>query len=141
MPIFFSNDQLDRAVESYQRSHLTDTPANAVFSEAVVWLATRMFKTRAYRIVFALCRELARLDYRLAQHRQPRALLVAKEPTLHETEALFEVLAAYPQHLKTASILASTALAYYRQQGYDVRVPHNIQPSPAERPNVQRVVE
>lgn len=141
MPILLSNDQLERIVETYEKQQLTDTTANIHWQDAIHWLATRWVKSPAYRIVFALCRELARLDYRLAQHRQSRALLVAKEPTLHETEALFDVLAAYPQHLKTASILASAALAYYRQQGYDVRVPRNIEPSPAERANVQRVVE
>lgn len=145
MPIFFSNDQLERVVETYEKQQLTDTQANLHWQDAIHWLATRWVKSPAYQIMFALCRELSRLDYRLAhkglnpgEYRYSYKYVLADEPTLHETEELFAVLAAYPQHLRTASRLAQAAMLYYKEHGQPLAVPHAVQP---ERADVQRVVE
>lgn len=181
MAVYLSSDALDRATEQFQTFRLRDKHARAAFDEAVSWLAARLFKTPAYRIVFALCRELARLDdtvsYPMLSLQRPSSSLdwqwlltdlrsrrdalwnltrspqthgehlaharaseldtvimfiptlvaqtakvtrhttLAAEPTLHDTEELFTVLAMYPKHLKTAATLAQAAMAYYKEHG------------------------
>lgn len=116
-----------------------DPKANAIWQRAIAWMARAFWiRSTTYKPVSDLTVQLSVLDGRL--HDARYTTLVAEESTLSDVEDLLDAVSAYPRHIKTASILARAAFAYYRERGRPLSLPRNVMPN-AERADVQRVIE